>query len=76
MLWMTRASDETSSDSESLNKDFAKRHYGVMKQIAETIFSPVAFLDSKLGVVLVYDIDVMDINAEGTFRSQICVSES
>jgi hypothetical protein len=67
MLWITREVDGTSSP-ETFNEDFAKRHYFVLKRIAETVFSPVALLDSVQALVLVYDVDTMDIDSDGTCR--------
>lgn len=65
MLWITRELDRTTSNRETF-EDFAKRHYFVMKRIAETIFSPVAFLDSMQALVFVYDVDTMEIDSDGT----------
>jgi hypothetical protein len=65
MLWMISESDETPSNPASA-EDYVS-HFSVMKKIAETIFSPVAYLHSARGIVLVYDVDTTDFDRERTF---------
>jgi hypothetical protein len=66
MIWMTR----TNTSNEVLHiGDFdqcLEHHYRVMKDIAESIYSPIAFLDTGHNLVVVYDVDTMTLDLDGT----------
>ena len=53
--------------TESSIEDFATQSYSVMKDIAESIYSPVGFLDVLPGVVFMYDKDTMGIISDGNY---------
>lgn len=60
---MTRIEEETGFTEDIT--DSTKRHYLVMRDIAESIYSPVGCLDSGMGVVFMYDKDTMSIILDG-----------
>lgn len=65
MLWMTRVIEKEAGNQDSI-EDLAKEVYPLMKAIAESVYSPVGLLDSRLDAVFVYDKGTMDITLNGT----------
>lgn len=65
MLWLNRVPDETELDATKI-EDFVIECFGAMQQIAKTIYSPVGFLDPKIGLALGYDIETMDTDSQGS----------
>lgn len=73
MLWIVRAPNETGEEGSI--QDFAKQNYSVMKDIAESIHSPVGFLDARQGAVFVYDKDSMGIISDGNAYFGLCETD-
>lgn len=64
MLWLTRTS-ERKTESDTFTQDSVERQYLVMKEIAETIYSPIGVLDFAGQIVFAYDVDKMTLNPAG-----------
>lgn len=65
MLWIIFVSEDSSSNSSEFSKEFLKNCCGLMKSIVETVYSPVGFLQSTMGIVLAYDLGTLEIDLDG-----------
>jgi hypothetical protein len=60
MLWMTCTSQRM-LDNDTFSEALLKQQYLAMKEVAETVYSPVGVLDLASGTVFAYDLDTMTL---------------